>query len=323
MPGAFLKAMQRGGTTETRRRLLRECELLEVWEMPEGTVGLSARQETCVIIARKANRERRRFTPTLFNVTYSASYEAIRAQRDHLRSTWTFMATGLPAQPPVSWSEDTTARIIASPIDHVWRKIELGRPVSAICDHTKGILTHLSRTNFSSQPGGGFVPYLRSQGRLHPYFLNRDDWQTDPDAGHDYVDPRTAERSRLGRQSLMQGPKLIVTGDTNRNSRLQLKVAFDDAGVFPEHHFCCFALHMDPQNHSPWARQLLLGVEQRTLLLWLSGVMNSPIGHSWVATCSTPRSSAIDVFMSLPVPANFDAIIPQMVEQTASFARVR
>ena len=42
MPGAFLKAMQRGGTTEARRRLLRECELLEVWEMPLGAVGLFA-----------------------------------------------------------------------------------------------------------------------------------------------------------------------------------------------------------------------------------------------------------------------------------------
>ena len=321
MPGAFLKMMSRGGTPEARRKLLEACELLEVWEMPEGTIGLSARQETCMIIARKVNRDPQRPAPTLFKVTYSRKYEAIRAQRDHARSTWTFMATGLPGRPHAPWNEDATARIIASPIDRVWQRIDFGRPLSSICDHTIGILTHLSKTTFSSEPGEGFVPYLRSQGRLHPFFLLERDWRKDPDDEHDYVNPDTANKPRKYKRPLLHGPKLIVTSDTNRNSRLQVRVAFDDAGVFPEHHFYCLALSRDNQSHSPWARQLLLEVEQRPLLLWLGGVLNSPISHAWVATCSTTRSSAIDVFMNLPLPASYDPIIPQMVEQTASFPR--
>ncbi len=320
MPGAFLKAMQRGGTTKTRRRLLTECELLEVWEMPLGAVGLSARQETCVIIARRKPRESDSRQPTLFNISYSSDLEAVRAQREHLRSTWTLMATGLPGRPLASWSEDTTARIIASPLDRVWRKIDFGRSVSAICDHTIGILTHLSKTSFSGQRDQGFVPYLRSQGRLHPYFLVESDWRKDPDNEHDYVNPDTANELRKYKRPLLHGPKLIVTGNTNRNARIQVKVAFDDAGVFPESNLYCLGLFNNSGSLSPWVKRLLSEFNRRDLLLWIAAVMNSPVGQAWVAMCSPPRSSPLDVFMSLPLPA-YDPALPGLVGHTASLAR--
>jgi len=320
MPGAFLKAMQREGTTKTRRRLLRECELLEVWEMPLGAVGLSARQETCVIIARKKACENDSRQPTLFNISYSSNVEAVTAQREHLRSTWTFMATGLPGRPLASWSEDTTARIIASPLDHIWQKIDLGRAVSAICDHTIGILTHPSKTSFSSQSDQAYVPYLRSQGRLHPYFLVESDWRKDPDDEHDFVNPDTANEPRKYKRPLLHGPKLIVTRNTNRNATIQVKVAFDDTGVFPESNFYCLGLFDNSDSLDPWVRRLLSEVDRSALLLWIAAVMNSPVAQAWVAMCSPPRSSALDVFMSLPLPA-YDPVLPSLVRQTASLPR--
>ena len=320
MPGAFLKAMQRGGTTKARSRLLIECELLEVWEMPLGAVGLSARQETCVIIARRKGSECDSRKPALFNISYSSNLEAVRAQREYLRSTWTFMATGLPGRPSASWKHDTKARIIASPLDRVWQRIDLDRPISAICDHTIGILTHLSRTSFSSEPEEGFVPYLRSQSRLHPYFLIESDWRKDPDDARDYVNPDTANEPRKYKRPLLHGPKLIVTSNTNRNARVQVKAAFDGTGVFPEHNFYCLGAFDDSDRLIHWARQLLSDVEPRALLLWIAAVMNSPVAQAWVATCSPPRSSALDVFMCLPLPP-FDPALSRLVERTTTVAR--
>jgi hypothetical protein len=319
MPGAFLKMMQRGGVIPARRELLDMCELIEVWEMPLGAVGLSARQETCVIIAHKG-KSCNNHAPTLFNVTYSSNQDAIRAQREYLRSTWTFMATGLSGRPSEHWSQDTTARIIASPVDHVWQKIEMDRPVSALCDHTIGILTHLSRTSFSSEPDSSYFPYLRSQGRLRPYFLQERDWRNDPDREHDYVNPDTANEPRKYKRSLLHGSKLIVTSNTNRNARIQVKAAFDDGGVFPEHNLYCIGLFEDDECLEPWVRRLLSGVEKRSLLLWLAAILNSPVAQAWVAVNSPPRSSALEVFMRLPLP-EYGEKVAQLVEQTASISQ--
>ena len=47
MPGPFLK-QRRDKSQRIRTRFLLECDLFEVWEQPLGTIGLTARQETCV-----------------------------------------------------------------------------------------------------------------------------------------------------------------------------------------------------------------------------------------------------------------------------------
>ena len=318
MPGAFLKGMQLGGVTKTRRRLLRECELLEVWEMPVGTVGLSARQETCVIIARKVDREQGRHAPTLFQVTSSSNHEAIRAQRDHLRSTWTFMATGLPGRPLTSWAEDTTARIIASPLDHVWANIRAQLTLGHLCEQTEGIKATRATTSFSGEEQEGFSPYLRFQSWLHPYFLEESDWRResrDPDEiRYNYVKPETADRSRKDSWSIFKNPKILISCIKNRNSYSQLKAAYDENGVFPEHSFKCFALRDEFSALPGLQGETDHSRFRRAVHLWLVAILNSPVAHAWVATCSSPRSTAVIVFNELPLPRSFDPRIVQMME---------
>ena len=420
MPGAFLKMMQRGGTTATRKQLLQECELLESWEMPLGAVGLSARQETCVLIARKKKNEPKEVNDhkaVLFKVTYSSNKEAIQAQRDYLRSTWTFLASGLPGRPSSSWSEDETLNHREPPRSRMAKgrmgssSVRTLRPCGGDHDEPhEDVLFLVAAQRVCS--------YLRQQQRLLPYFLLERDWRDnrDPVRGFDvrlmsslsdasgvptegkkliivaavnnvlhfrsfdgngklvvdtdqnrlteqtqqiedlrkqlesfwpphkltksdkgrvitavtsvigqtpvrnYVDPSTAERSGKTKQALFLGPKLIVTSNTNRNSEVQVKAAFDDAGVFPEHNLSCLGLFDASDSLSPWVRQLFSEVERRDLLLWIAAVMNSPVAQAWVAVCSPPRSSALDVFMSLPLPA-FDPVLARLVEQTSSLPR--
>lgn len=322
MPGAFLKMKARGGTANVRRQLLETCDLLEVWELPLGAVGLSARQETCAVIARKRDLNGPRSSSVLFKLTYSRGRDAVRGLQQFARSTWTFMSTGLPGRPTVPWTSDETSRIIASPLDRIWEKVNSAETIGSFCDQTEGIKTSLSTTSFSSQELARYVPYLRTQERLSPYFLVEADWRNDPDADHDYVDPSTAPRSREGRQPLLRGPKLVVTSNTNRNSRSQLKVAFDDAGVFPEHNFKCLALREDRSRMTEWARTLVAREGDRSVLLWLAAVLNNPLAHAWVATYSPPRSTSIHVFMSLPVPSTYDPVIPELVSQTREHGRL-
>ena len=322
MPGAFLKMMERGGIVRTRQRLLEMCELLEVWEMPLGTVGISARQETCVIIAKK--HECVGGTPnqaTLFNITYSSNKGAIRAQREYLRSTWTFMATGIPGRPSVSWGSDPKYRIVASPIDFVWQKLASLQPIDAFCDQTEGIKINPATTSFSAQPKQGYFPYLQTQKRLSPYFIHESDWRNDPHIDREYVNPDTATRPRKLSHPLLHGPKLIVTSNTNRNARTQLKAAFDDSGVFPGHNFKCLGLYADRTKMTDWARELVSRIDERSALLWLAAVMNCPVAQAWIATYSPPRSTSIRVFMTLPVPPVYDPAIAKLVEDTDRVGR--
>jgi SAM-dependent methyltransferase len=322
MPGAFLKMMERGGIVEIRRKLLQTCELLEVWEMPLGTVGIAARQETCVIIARKREHAKNIGQKTaLFNITYSSNKGAIRAQREHLRSTWTFMAGGLPGRSDLSWSDDPKCRIVASPIDRVWQKLYSNQTINSFCDQTEGIKINSSSTAFSAVPREEYYPYLQTQKRLSPYFVHEADWRNDPSIEREYVNPDTATEPRKYSRSLLHGPKLIVTSNTNRNARSQLRVAFDDAGVLPGHNFKCLGLFTERAKMSDWAVQLAAREGERSVLLWIAAVMNSPIAHAWVATYSPPRSTAIRVFMTLPIPTSYDPSVAILVEKTKAVGR--
>ncbi len=320
MPGGFLK-MRRQKCPETRARLLRQAELLEVWEAPTYVVGLRAEQETCVIIARKADPTPHGRKPVLFKSTYSRRKPCVRALREQLRSTWTFAATGLAGRPDMPWQEDEDSRIIASPVDSVWRSVDLGRTLSALCVGGTGIDAPLKKARFSSRKERGFVPYMRTQKRLKPFFVMREDWVDDPAPKFRYLDPASAFWPKEGLWPLYDGAKVIVRCDTNRNSKTQIGAAFDDAGVYPEHHFRCVGLRNESDVNPAWVNQLLSSSESRDLLLWLTAILNSPVAHAWVATCSAPRGLRGIVLDTLPLPPRFDRRIPELVEQTSHVRR--
>ena len=321
MPGGFL-TMRRQKGRAMRGHLLDRCELLEVWEQPLQTVGLTARQETCVIIARKCASGERHQQPVLFKSTYSSRKTAIHALREELRSTWTFVATGLPGCPDVPWREDKDSRVIASPIDCVWRRLALERKLSDLCFDGTGIDAPLKKAIFSPQRRSGrFVPYLRTQKRLKPFFLVRDDWWDDPDPDHRYLDPPTALWPKEALWPLYRGPKVIVRCDTNRNSKVQVAAAYDDGGVYPDHHFRCVGLRRESGENADWVNQLLVTRDSRELLLWLTAVLNGPVAHAWVATCAPPRGLLEVVLHSLPLPSEFDPEIPRLVEKTSKLER--
>ncbi len=321
MPGGFLK-MRRQKCPETRERLLRDAQLIEVWELPTRVVGLTAEQETCVIVARKEKRSDKSRSPVLFKPTYSRRGPAREALRERLRSTWTFVATGPPGRPDVPWREDEDSRIIASPIDALWRRLPLDQRLSDLCVDGTGIDAPLKKALFSSKrESQDFVPYFRTQKRLKPFLLRREDWWDDPDADHRFLDRTTALWPKKALWPLYDGPKVIVRCDTNRNTKLQIAAAYDDRGVYADHHFRCVGLRSESGQNVNWVNGLLATYHTRELLLWLTAALNSPVAHAWVATCAPPRGLLEVVLHSLPLPSEFDPEIPRLVEKTSQFER--
>ncbi len=61
--------------------------------------------------------------------------------------------------------------------------------------------------------------------------------------------------------------------------------------------------------------------DPRSVLLWLTAVLNSPVANAWVATCSPPRGLLGVVLDTLPLPSRFDPVIPKLVERTQDIER--
>ena len=322
MPGGFLK-MSRQKCPEVRRKLLESCELLEIWEQPAHTVGLVAEQDTSVVIARKHDGARRARTPVLFKATYSRSRSTVTSLQNKLRSTWTFAATGLPGAPGRSWAQDRKSRIIASPIEAVWRKLDPRRQLLALCEEGTGINAPAKLATFSPDKAPGFEACLKTQSRLRPFHLEERHWRDESDPEHNFVDPATALRPNEPSWPLYRAAKVIVRSDTNRNSRSQIAAAFDDTGVFPGHHFRCLGLRAASATTERWAQRLLANHAPTDLLLWITAVLNSPVSHAWVATCSPPRGLLRLVLEELPLPRRFDREIPRLVAQTRAVERAQ
>jgi len=322
MPAGFLK-MRRQRCPETRRQLLDSCKLLEVWEMPERTVGLVAEQAACAIIAQKSDTVRWPDHPVVFKVGYSRQAESVRANREHLRSTWTFVAFGPPKRETTSWADDPMNRIIASPVDHIWRKLDLSRTVGGLCGESigQGINAIGRNAKFADSMRPGYEPYLQHQESLIPFFLKAEDWRTEEDSRGAYVSPESGLWPKRRLWPLYRGQKLMMRGRTNRNARQQTVAAYDSSGIFPENDFRCLSIPRSSSHLPDWARELVAANSKKELLVWLTGIINSPIGQAWIAMSSTPRGILEEVLRTLPLPIAFDVRIPRLLEETKTLDR--
>lgn len=331
MPASFLRGRRDEGP-DARFQLLEECELLDVWEMPQGTVGIAARHSPCVVIARKI-RYRDRRLPAVFKVAQSGKDEAVAAFRDHLRATWVFAAEALPATNR-HWRDDpyrvskanprSLCRIVASPVDAIWRSAESSCTLGDVCGDNivPGIWARGGESVFESSPQKptGFEPYFQRQSCLVPFFVAREDWADAPNVRGLFVDPETSRWKKRKSWDLFRGLKLIVTARTNRNAQTQLVAALDELGLFPEDDFRCIALS-GCSGASDATTQVRASASDRQTLLWLAAILNSPLGQAWIAVTSSPRGLTNEVLESLPLPDKFDPRIPDLVEATRSTER--
>jgi hypothetical protein len=332
MPASFLRG-RRDESPAGRLELLKNCELLDVWEMPQGTVGIASRHSPCVVIARKIRCHDRRSLPAMFKVAQSGQDEAVAAFRDHLRATWVFAADTLPAM-KLHWRDDpyqvsrskrnSLCRIIASPIDAVWRSAESSCTLGDICaEHiVPGIWARGEESVFTSgtrQPKG-FEPYFQLQGRLLPFFLERTDWVDAKNVRGLFVNPETARWKKKDSWDLFRGSKVIVTACTNRNAKTQSVASLDELGMFPEDSFRCIGLSQQAGG-SKALMKIKSSASDRRILLWLTAILNSAFGQAWIAVTSSPRGLTNEALESLPLPGSYDARIPELVEATRSVGR--
>ncbi len=277
LPETFLDA---DSTEGARRRLLSECELLEVWHLPEGMFP-SSNVATAVILARKRPVGVRRMNPVrVERVTGApADHAAFRLTG---KASYSFI---VPSQRV--WLDDQRARMNASPFDaSLWSTVEaaartrLGR----VAYVRNGIITGKEREELSSIESKEFRPWLNGPTHMEPYLIR---WGEQALRYIKYPGDLERPRRRLERVFAAPRAKILVNSSRFPGSPWKLYAAVDDIGLFPRQNLYCIIPIGD------------VGAS----LEELAAVLNSPMANAWVDARNRRKWIASETLEDMPYPS--------------------
>ncbi|AMV27552.1 hypothetical protein VT84_24335 [Gemmata sp. SH-PL17] len=310
LPQGFLKGDQHHQVA--RSYLLNHARLLEVWELPERTVGDTAEVSTCVIVAEV--RAGQAGTPRAVRVeqTFSRRKEARSAIRDAGLPTWSYSA--------MLGGETITA----APVDSLSKLNQPGRPALGDLANVVWGFLHTKDKKYESpvfhtKPATGRVPYFHLQSKLRPYCLTEADWEECHANGKGYWEQGTGPGPRHENWLHYESPKIVVASQGNPNQQAQLIAAVDLEQRYPGKHFIVITLREGWEHTFRNLSQIPLDggeslVSQESTLRWLCAILNSPIGHAYAAVNNTARGGQAKQWTSFNIPATYDPRIAVLVE---------
>lgn len=243
---------------DTRERILKTCDILEIWHLPEGAIPSSS-VATAVILARKLPRTRTNVPHLLTRVNEEAKYFQTFNQ--------SIINSYVVSQE--QWFSDPQRQLVSSPLDHIWSRIDKQfRPVDpTFCKIYNGVQTgKLARsTHFSNkyEEGPGWKPVLstNSGGKtLEPFAIH---WENQEIK---YIKYPSDELLRQRKPEHFETPnKLIINATRNPSSPWRFYGAIDQSGFIVTENFH----YILPQ---------VAAVEE------LAAVFNSMLANAWFSS---------------------------------------
>jgi hypothetical protein len=303
LPTSFLTG-EKFGVSSVRRRLSSECELFEVWQCPEGSVGVNARQDACVVVGAVGKR---RCQTVISKSTIS------RAESNEVREIG-YLGTAWLASTP----DDANWSMLVSP------QIRLSVPTIPLgslffvfngVKHQSGMspVEHCPR-NKICKPAWRMNWLEKGSIWADPQSVNaKEKWVI--------YDPEFLERPRPEVQELFEKPKILVGLIANVASQRPIVAALDTHGFCPNNNVWCLLPTQEAQRRNkefsaisslPKGWKNLTFEEQE---LWLIGILNSSI----LAALSMPGRANVhltrNILLNLPLPLVVDRRIIDMTRK--------
>ena len=308
LPHIFLTGTTHGWS-EARGILSEKCRILETWQLPEGAIGLSARQPTSVVLGVCGDTSRT-FTIARGNAS-GARTDTIR-DSGFLGQAW--LAT-------IAAGSKDWKGVVAPPIQITVPMVPLG-DLYYFC---VGV-THLS----------GVPPVATTQENvpLMPYWKNS--WRTPGSLWANSNNIPAEEKYIRYSQKYLKYPsyenewvfkskKLIIGRVTNRNARYPLAACLDTEGFYPNNNVFCIvprggdnAPLIQSNISSEWSS--LTSEEQ---LLWLLGIMASNVAADISLSERDARHISSHSLRRFPLPRKVDARIIEVVRQILEIEKVK
>lgn len=289
------------GWPEVRKLLSERCHILESWQLPEGAIGLSARQPVCIVLGVVEKHRTGRGTIAR-SIVSGAQTEAIR-DKGFLGSAWVAKIDSATDD----W-EMMTAPLIKSDKP----TISLG-DLFYVCSGVtlrKGILP------VTLPPDDIPVKRYWKLSWRKPRTL----W-ADPDlpetVNERYIlySDRYLKRPSFDNEWVYDSPKIMVGRSINRGAQDPLGARLDTIGFCPNNDvYCVVPLKDDVQpgkkNIKGWAE-----LSNRDKLLWLLGILDSKLAAEMSMSGRDARHLNSNALRKFQLPAEIDFEIIRLVDK--------
>ena len=265
-----------------RRRLLEECEILELWHLPEGIFPMS-NVATVVVIAKKLAALRHSMElPVRVERVGALSRERKQfLDEDRPRFSYVFPSTK-------RWVEEPNGRIFSSFLESgVWDVIHAPRRLGDVAVVRNGIIPGKDQqpTHFDSYTRGTeWRPWLGGTSDFEPYALKVKETK--------YVRyPGNLQWPRPDLESIFASPnsKVLVNSGRAPGNPWRVYAAIDDVGYFPSQSIHC-----------------LMPKDESTSLEELVAFLNSTVASAWIDSRNRKRWIGEGTLGDTPFPVFTD-----------------
>ncbi len=270
------------------------CHILETWQLPEGVIGLKARQQTCVISGIVGERKMYSIARAIVS---GAQQELIR-EKGFLGQAW------ISSVASAQWREATA-------------RVPIIRMPSILLSH----LFHIS-TGVSIQTGVKPIAYQPQDIKVKPFW--RDGWRKSYSMFADSRRIKPEERYiRYGHpwlrrqpenEDVLDSPKILATRSMNRNSKEPFAAYLDMYGFSPTGDMFCIVPKTSPEFPEVFDTMHWKILTNHERMLWLIGILNSPIAAAIIMSNRNPRHIIKEHLGSFPIPETIDRDIITLVD---------
>jgi hypothetical protein len=302
LPSSFLTGGNKFGVSQIRKNLSEKCDLFEIWQCPEGTVGVDARQDVCVLIGTVGK-----------NVSQSTISRAVisRAEAFAIREGG-FLGPSWISRNNVN---ENWTNIIA-PININVPTV----PLASLFFVFNGIKHYAGNTPVKHCPENKLCkPTWRMRWRKEGS-LWADPKRVDQEMRWVVYDSESLERPRFKVKDLFDRPKILIGRISNRASNNPLTVQLDTVGFCPNDSVWCLLPIEEAQKFnkgyssetkpSDWEN---LSFEDKRL--WLLGILSTSLAAELSMSGRSTITLTENVLCQFPLPALVDRKIIDVVRQ--------
>ena len=287
-----------------RRLITENCQIFEVWQCPEGTVGIDASQDICVVLG-SLGKNKIRF-PLASRAIFSRAKITDTRDNGFLGAAW---ISQLSAKEKV-WGSVTAPSIhIAVPT------ISVGNLFYVFSGVNPGKHKPVSKCPPGVECKLNWRLKWREQQRLwaDPERVNQEDrWLR---YGREFL-----ESARLDNKDLLDMPKVLVGRDVNRGVVDPLAAHLDTTGMCPDNHiFCLFPIEeVGKPNKGYEIKEIPQGwqaLNYEKQKLWLLGILASKLAGQLSLIGRNTRGLTKEALCQLPLPLKIDSRIIEITRQ--------
>jgi type I restriction-modification system DNA methylase subunit len=307
LPQTFLSASTHGWQ-EARQLLFEKTKVFEIWQLPEGSIGLSAEQATCIIVG-VISREP-------LKITISRKIVSRRARKDIKNKGFLGPAWLINNDECSENFELLKAPKIAIPLPtmrlgnlyHVCAGVTLKKGVLPIGQTPENIPVK---------------PYWKSSWKT-PESIWINQKRIPPEEKFIKYVTEFFHQNNMGDEEVYDSQKVLVNRSINQDSKNLLSPCIDTVGFCPSVHIFCLipwdsiSLRKDtPSNVEVPEGWFDLSEYQK--LLWLTGLLSSDLVNQLSLTNRSPRHITSDNLKELSLPSKIDK---RIIELTDSIVQI-